>query len=331
MKGENIDELIHRAIDGIQTRKDNKDGLSGVPSGFLALDRVTSGWQNSELIIVAARPGMGKSAFVTSAMRNAAIDFKTPVAIFSLEMSSVQLVNRLISAESEIPIEKIKKGDLADYEWERMIHITKDLSDAPIYIDDTPEMELELLKEKCEKLVSEKGVKLIIVDYLQLMEVNRSEKAINREQEIACMTRKLKQLAKTLNVPIIALSQLSRAVETRGGDKRPQLSDLRDSGSIEQDADLVMFLYRPEYYGLDTDESGMPLNGLGEVIIAKHRNGSLDTVNLKFVGKFSKFTDWKRDANDGFGSFPNSNSNNNDFTITLPSKAIESEVDESPF
>ncbi len=316
-----MSSLMHQAIDEIQIRKDRKDGLTGVPSGFSALDRVTSGWQSSDLVIIAARPGMGKTAFVVSALRNAAIDFNTPVAIFSLEMSSVQLVNRLISAEAELPSEKIKKGDLADYEWEQMIHKTRKLSEAPIFIDDTPALSILELRAKCRRLAAQHGVKLIIIDYLQLMSGDSSKGGGNREQEIASISRALKGIAKELNVPVIALSQLSRAVETRGGDKRPQLSDLRESGSIEQDADMVMFLYRPEYYGLDTDESGMPLQGLGEVIIAKHRNGSLDTVNLKFIGKFTKFTDWDGDQDGGFGSFPTSGPDNSDFTITLPSKA----------
>ncbi|MBC6409265.1 MAG: replicative DNA helicase [Ekhidna sp.] len=324
-----MSSLMHQAIDEIQTRKDRKDGLTGVPSGFSALDRVTSGWQASDLIIIAARPGMGKTAFVVSALRNAAIDFDTPVAIFSLEMSSVQLVNRLISAEAELPGEKIKKGDLADYEWEQMIHKTRKLSEAPIFIDDTPALSILELRAKCRRLASQHGVTLIIIDYLQLMSGDADNRGGgNREQEIASISRALKGIAKELNVPVIALSQLSRAVETRGGDKRPQLSDLRESGSIEQDADMVMFLYRPEYYGLDADVDGMPLQGLGEMIIAKHRNGSLDTVNLKFIGKFTKFTDW--DGN----QFPASSSDNTNVTITLPSRANGdnlSSKDDTPF
>ena len=327
--------LLHQAIDEIQEKKDKQDGLTGVASGFSALDRVTSGWQPSDLIIIAARPGMGKTAFVVSALRNAAIDFQSPVAIFSLEMSSVQLVNRMISAEAELESEKIKRGDLADYEWEQIMHKTDKLSQAPIFIDDTPALSILELRAKSRRLVAQHGVKLIIIDYLQLMSAD-SAKGGNREQEIATISRSLKGIAKELNVPVIALSQLSRAVETRGGDKRPLLSDLRESGSIEQDADMVMFLYRPEYYGLDTDESGMPLQGLGEVIIAKHRNGRTDTVNLKFIGKYTKFTDWDGNSGgDGFGAFPTSGPSNSDFTITLPSKANDdftsNDEDEQPF
>ena len=231
------------------------------------------------------------TAFVVSAMRNAAVEFKRPVAIFSLEMSSLQLVNRLISAEAELDSDKIKKGTLADHEWQQLNHKITDLSAAPIYIDDTPALSIRELRTKCRRLRSQKDVQLIIVDYLQLMSGNTDGRGGNREQEIASISRALKGIAKELNVPVLALSQLSRSVETRGGEKRPQLSDLRESGSIEQDADMVIFLYRPEYYGLDQDAEGNSTAGVGEVIIAKHRNGSLETVQLKFIGKFTKFAD----------------------------------------
>jgi replicative DNA helicase len=232
---------------------------------------------------------MGKTAFVVSAMRNAAVDFKRPVAIFSLEMASVQLVNRMISAEAELEGEKIRKGQLADFEWQQLVHKTNRLSAAPIFIDDTPALSILELRAKCRRLKAEHNIELIIVDYLQLM---RGDSAGNREQEIASISRALKGIAKELAVPVLALSQLSRGVETRGGDKRPQLSDLRESGSIEQDADIVMFLYRPEYYKITVDEEGMPTQGMGEVIIAKHRNGSTGTVKLKFIGKYTKFADF---------------------------------------
>lgn len=301
--------LMHEALVELEKRKDHTDGLTGVPSGFTALDRLTSGWQNSDLVIIAARPGMGKTAFVVSAMRNAAVDFNHAVVIFSLEMSSIQLVNRLISAEAELESEKIKKGNLADYEWEQLVHKTNKLSNAPIFIDDTPALSILELRAKCRRLKAQHDVRLIIIDYLQLMSGDSSKSgggSGNREQEIASISRALKGIAKELSVPVIALSQLSRAVETRGGDKRPQLSDLRESGSIEQDADMVMFLYRPEYYGITQDESGMPTQSMGEVIIAKHRNGSLDTVQLKFIGKYTKFTDLDMGGfGDGFGqAFP---------------------------
>ncbi|AMJ66269.1 replicative DNA helicase [Hymenobacter sp. PAMC 26628] len=240
------------------------------------------------------------TAFVVSAMRNAAVEFKRPVAIFSLEMSSLQLVNRLISAEAELDSDKIKKGTLADHEWQQLNHKITDLSAAPIYIDDTPALSIRELRTKCRRLRSQKDVQLIIVDYLQLMSGNTDGRGGNREQEIASISRALKGIAKELNVPVLALSQLSRSVETRGGDKKPQLSDLRESGSIEQDADMVIFLYRPEYYGLDQDAEGNPTQGMGEVIIAKHRNGSLETVQLKFIGRFTKFADLDSETG-GFG------------------------------
>ena len=326
--------IMREALNELEARKDHKDGLTGVPSGFTALDRITSGWQNSDLVIIAARPGMGKTAFVVTAMRNAAVDFKHPVAIFSLEMSNVQLVNRLISAEAELESDKIKKGTLADYEWEQLVHKTAKLSNAPIFIDDTPALSILELRAKCRRLKAQHDVKLIIVDYLQLMSGDSKGNSGNREQEIASISRALKNIAKELNVPMIALSQLSRAVETRGGDKRPQLSDLRESGSIEQDADLVMFLYRPEYYGITEDENGQPTHGLGEVIVAKHRNGSLDTAQLKFIGKYTKFTDL--DFNFGTGSryeLPDTSSHSGEFqtsnTITLSSKSNPKKPGES--
>ncbi|MCU0397179.1 MAG: replicative DNA helicase [Cyclobacteriaceae bacterium] len=290
---DNMKNLMYRAIQELQKLKEHKDGLTGVPSGFTALDRMTSGWQNSDLVIIAARPGMGKTAFVVSAMRNAAVDFKRPVAIFSLEMASVQLVNRMISAEAELEGEKIRKGQLAEFEWQQLVHKTNRLSTAPIFIDDTPALSILELRAKCRRLKAEHGIQLIIVDYLQLM---RGDSQGNREQEIASISRALKGIAKELNIPVLALSQLSRGVETRGGDKRPQLSDLRESGSIEQDADMVIFLYRPEYYKISVDEDGMPTQGMGEVIIAKHRNGSTGSVKLKFIGKYTKFADYDSPA-----------------------------------
>ncbi len=308
--------IMKEAMDELETRKVHKDGLTGVPSGFTALDRVTSGWQKSDLVIIAARPGMGKTAFIVSALRNAAIDFKRPVALFSLEMSSIQLVNRLISAEAELEGDKIKKGNLADYEWQQLVHKTSSLADAPIYIDDTPALTILELRAKSRRLVAQNNVELIVIDYLQLMSGEKTGGG-NREQEIAHISRSLKGIAKELKVPVIALSQLSRAVETRGGDKRPQLSDLRESGSIEQDADLVIFLYRPEYYNITEDMNGMPTTGMGEVIIAKHRNGSLENVQLKFIPKYTKFTD-------ADFSFDRGEAGNR---MTFPSKANTGEGD----
>ncbi|MEQ8552501.1 MAG: replicative DNA helicase [Cyclobacteriaceae bacterium] len=322
---DHMNALMHQAIQEIEDRKNQKDGLTGIPSGFTALDRNTSGWQRSDLVIIAARPGMGKTAFVVSALRNAAVDFKIPVAIFSLEMSSVQLVHRMVSGEAELESDKLRRGNLEAYEWQQLISKTSKLSEAPIFIDDTPALSILELRAKSRRLVAQHGVSLIVIDYLQLMTGDTSKSAGgNREQEIASISRALKGIAKELNVPVIALSQLSRAVETRGGDKRPQLSDLRESGSIEQDADMVMFLYRPEYYGITQDENGMPMQGTGQVIIAKNRHGKLEDVNLKFIGKFTKFEDLDSPmgGNDNYGnSFPKSGGGNSDFTITLPSKA----------
>ena len=337
---EDMRSLMTQAITELEERKNHKDGLTGVPSGFTQLDRLTSGWQPSDLVIIAARPGMGKTAFVVTALRNAAVEFNQPVAIFSLEMSSVQLVNRLISAEAELESEKIKKGNLAEYEWQQLIHKTNKLSEAPIFIDDTPALSILELRAKCRRLKAQHDVRLIVIDYLQLMSGDASKGGGNREQEIASISRALKGIAKELSVPVIALSQLSRAVETRGGDKRPQLSDLRESGSIEQDADMVMFLYRPEYYGITEDEDGNTTTGTGEVIIAKHRNGSLDTVKLKFVGKFTKLSDLDMP---GFSSdFPSSGGIPSEFSVTLGSSMNKPELpnfddlagdeeDEAPF
>jgi replicative DNA helicase len=295
--------IMREAIIELEARKNQKDGLTGVPSGFTALDRVTSGWQKSDLVIIAARPAMGKTAFVLSVLRNAAVDHNRPVAIFSLEMSSVQLVNRLISSEAELDSEKIKKGSLADHEWAQLVHKTAKLSKAPLFVDDTPALSILELRAKCRKLKAQHDIQMVVVDYLQLMsgDSKNGGQGGNREQEIASISRALKKIAKELAIPVIALSQLSRAVETRGGDKRPQLSDLRESGAIEQDADMVMFLYRPEYYGITQDEENNSTAGIGEVIIAKHRNGSLDNVKLRFIGKYTKFMD----LDSGVGYAPN--------------------------
>ena len=233
------------------------------------------------------------TAFVVSALRNAAVDHGKPVAIFSLEMSSVQLVNRLISAEAEIDSEKIRKGTLAAHEWTQLHHKIQRLTEAPIFIDDTPALSILELRAKCRRLKAQHDIQMVVIDYLQLMsgDTSTGRGGGNREQEIASISRALKNLAKELNVPVIALSQLSRAVETRGGDKKPQLSDLRESGSIEQDADMVCFLYRPEYYNITQDEQGNSTAGIGEVIIAKNRSGSLDTIQLRFISKYTKFCD----------------------------------------
>jgi replicative DNA helicase len=269
----------------------NKEGLSGIPSGFEKIDSITSGWQPSDLIIVAARPGMGKTALTLSMAKNIAVNSNIPVAFFSLEMSSVQLITRLISSETQLSSEKLRTGKLEKHEWEQLNVRVKGLEKAPLYIDDTPSLSIFDLRAKARRLSSQYGIKLIIIDYLQLMTAGGTQKGGNREQEISTISRNLKALAKELNVPVIALSQLSRAVETRGGSKRPLLSDLRESGAIEQDADIVSFIYRPEYYKLDEwdDEERSPTEGQAEFIIAKHRNGGLDNVRLRFIGELGKF------------------------------------------
>lgn len=276
-----------------------KDGLSGLPTGFHKLDELTSGWQPSDLIIIAARPGMGKTAFVLSMARNIAINAGGAVAMFSLEMSSVQLITRLISSETGLTSEKLRTGKLEKHEWEQLNVKVKDLERAPLFIDDTPSLSIFDLRAKARRLASQHGVKLIIIDYLQLMTAGGSQKGGgNREQEISTISRNLKALAKELNVPVIALSQLSRAVETRGTSKRPLLSDLRESGAIEQDADIVSFIYRPEYYKIEEwdDEERSPTAGQAEFIVAKHRNGGLDNIRLKFLGKYGKFDNLDEDV-----------------------------------
>jgi replicative DNA helicase len=293
---ESADTLIQEAISRIEDIG-KKDGLSGIPSGFRKIDDVTSGWQQSDLIILAARPGMGKTAFVLSMARNMAVDHNFPVAVFSLEMPSVQLITRLIASETGIDSQKLRKGTLDDVEWQQLLSKVKKLETAPLYIDDTPALSVFDLRAKCRRLVAQKGVKVIIIDYLQLMTAGGQKQQGNREQEISTISRSLKSIAKELSVPVIALSQLSRAVETRGGDKRPLLSDLRESGAIEQDADIVSFIYRPEYYDITEWSDGQPSQGQGEFIIAKHRNGSLNNIRLRFQGSLAKFSDL--DENNG--------------------------------
>ena len=290
-----IDPIINEAINKIQDAINRKSGLSGVATGYKELDKVTSGWQDSDLIIIAARPAMGKTAFVLSMAKNMAVDNNTPIALFSLEMSNLQLVNRLISNVCEIRGEQIKSGQLSLHEWDVLMSRVKQLYSAPIYVDDTPSLSIFELRTKARRLVREHGVKIIIIDYLQLMNAT-GMKFGSREQEVSTISRSLKQLAKELNIPIIALSQLNRSVEQRGDDKkgkRPQLSDLRESGAIEQDADIVCFIHRPEYYYRSTEDSeGNNIRGLAEFIIAKHRSGSVGTVKMKFVAQYARFDNW---------------------------------------
>ena len=286
-----MSSLIKGALDNIEILRQKEDGLSGVPSGFTKLDRVTSGWQKSDLIIVAARPGMGKTAFALTMARNIAINHQTPIGFFSLEMSSEQLVGRLIASEAQLPAQKLRKGDLKDFEMVQLHEKIKQLSEALIYIDDTPALTIFELRAKARRLVKNHNVGIIIIDYLQLMSAGGN--AGNREQEISTISRSLKGIAKELKIPVIALSQVNRGVENRTGtgSKRPMLSDLRESGAIEQDADIVTFIYRPEYYKIYEWDNGDDSRSQAEIIIAKHRNGALENVRLKFTAEFAKFSD----------------------------------------
>lgn len=315
---QNLQSVVLEAIEEIEKASQNSDGISGVPTGFFDLDKLTSGWQRSDMIVIAARPAMGKTAFVLSMARNTAVDYGKAVALFSLEMSSVQLVKRLISSEARIHAEKLRKGNLREDEFQQLhTRITK-LATAPIFIDDTAGLSVFDLRAKCRRLKMQHNIELVIIDYLQLMSAKDGKGGGNREQEISTISRSIKEIAKELNVPIIALSQLSRSVEQRGGDKRPVLSDLRESGAIEQDADIVGFIYRPDYYGFLEDEEGNPNNGIGEIIIAKHRNGATDRVRLRFVQEYARFENIEsfegNIMNDSF-----KNAKNESYTITVPS------------
>jgi replicative DNA helicase len=302
-----IDSVLVKTIQRIEDLRHKNEDVTGVPSGFTHLDRITYGWQNTDLIILAARPAVGKTAFALNLARNAVMHptKPTPVALFSLEMSAGQLVQRILSAESEIWLEKIARGKLEEHEMKQLYaRGIQRLAQAPLFIDDTPALNIFELRAKCRRLKNKHNIGMIIIDYLQLMSGTNENRNTNREQEISNISRNLKGLAKELNVPIIALSQLSRAVETRGskeGSRVPQLSDLRESGAIEQDADMVMFLYRPEYYDVTTNAEGENTKGLTEVKIAKHRNGSLDTVKLKALLHIQKFTNWDEDPYSGIG------------------------------
>lgn len=285
-----INVLVKEAIHQIEEAAKREDHLSGVPSGFTKLDRLTSGWQRSDLIIIAARPSMGKTAFALSMARNIAVEHKRPIAFFSLEMSSIQLVNRLIVSETELPSDRIRNGRLEEYEWKQLDYKIKSLVEAPIFIDDTPAITIFELRAKCRRLKVQHQIGAVFVDYLQLMSGSGDNKG-SREQEVSNISRSLKSIAKELDIPVIALSQLNRSVELRSGNKRPQLSDLRESGAIEQDADLVIFIHRPEKYDIYEDEQGNSLVGLAEIILAKHRNGPIGDIQLKFKDESAKFVE----------------------------------------
>ena len=284
-----IKPLLREAAALIEEASKRDDHLSGVPSGFTALDRITSGWQKTDLVIIAARPSMGKTAFVLSMARNMAVEHKIPIAVFSLEMSSIQLVNRLISSETELGSDKIKTGRLQGWEWDHLHRMIGRLDEAPLFVDDTPALSVFEFRAKCRRLKMQHNIGAVIVDYLQLMTAGTDNRG-SREQEVSMISRSLKAIGKELDIPVIALSQLNRSVESREG-KRPQLSDLRESGAIEQDADIVLFIHRPEYYGITEDEDGNSNIGIAEIIIAKHRNGATGDIKLSFKKNLAKFSD----------------------------------------
>jgi replicative DNA helicase len=296
-----INEVIKDAIREIEEAGKREDALVGIPSGFTRLDRLTSGWQKSELIIIAARPSMGKTALALSMARNMAIDHGKKVAIFSCEMSSIQLVNRLIIAETDIPGDKIKNGRLSEEEWKQLDSRIKKLVQAPIYIDDTPAITITELRAKSRRLMAQHKLDIVIIDYLQLM--TGPQNSGSREQEVSNISRSLKSIAKELNVPVIALSQLNRSAELRGGLKRPQLSDLRESGAIEQDADMVVFIHRQDKFGIVSFEDGSSTKGIAEIILAKNRNGPVDDLRLRFREEKALFVDIEDfDSDSGFES-----------------------------
>jgi replicative DNA helicase len=330
---ETMKTVVKKAMDYIDKARANDSGVSGIPSGFADLDKITGGWQRSDMIVLAARPGMGKTAFVLTMARNVAVDKGIPCAVFSLEMSSVQLVQRLISAETEISSDKFRRGTLEDYEYQQLHDRIGKLSKAPLFIDDTPGLNVFELRAKCRRMKQKHGIEIVVIDYLQLMSAGSSGSGVgNREQEISSISRSIKSIAKELDIPVIALSQLSRMVETRGGDKRPMLSDLRESGAIEQDADLVSFIYRPEYYGFTEHEEGLDTSGLAEFIIAKHRHGALGTIHLKFIARLAKFADYNAFSDNGFDSLSPNTSFSDGGTITVESKMNSDVEDEkSPF
>jgi len=337
-----VADVLKDTLAYLEDMRGKKYGITGVPSG-LKVDEITAGWQKGDLVIIAARPSMGKTAFVLTAARNAAMhndeNLKTNVAIFSLEMSNQSLVQRLLTMEARVRSDEARKGTLNNEHFKDLIEAAGRLFASQIFIDDTPAITLMELRTKARRLKSEHDIGLIIIDYLQLMQGSTRENR-NREQEIASISRGLKSLAKELDVPVIALSQLSRAVEQRGGDKRPQLSDLRESGSIEQDADVVMFLYRPEYYGITTTAEGQSTAGIAEAIVGKQRNGPIGSKMLYFVKDYARFENLT--ANDIQADFISAQlkenrlsttgdfSSSNPANVMLPNSPIPPD-DEAPF
>ncbi len=298
-------DIWYKTMEAIEEASKHGGKMNGVPSGFTDIDNLTMGWQPSDLIIIAARPSMGKTAFVLSMARNITVEHNKGVAIFSLEMSSTQLMMRLMVAESQLSSNDVKSGRLTPEQWAHLEQSTKKLAEAPLYIDDTPALSVAELRSKARKLKAQYDIDLIIIDYLQLMTGTKDSKG-SREQEVASISRSLKAIAKELSIPIIALSQLNRSVEARQS-KRPQLSDLRESGAIEQDADIVAFIHRPEHCGLLQDENGNSTAGLAEIIVAKHRNGAVEDVRLRFRKEQARFTDWDEMVGlDGMKSYESS-------------------------
>ena len=307
-----IDPVINEAYEMLRQAAARTDGMSGIPSGFHELDRITSGWHKSDLVVLAARPAMGKTAFALSMAKNIAVDQRKPVAIFSLEMANVQLVNRLIVNVCDIKGETLKTGQLKPFEWSQLDIRIKQLVGAPLFVDDTPQLSVFELRSKARRLVQEHKVEMIMIDYLQLMNASGMSFG-SRQEEVSTISRSLKGLAKELQIPIIALSQLNRSVEQRpDADKRPQLSDLRGSGAIEQDADMVIFIHRPAYYKIFTAEDGTDLRGKAEIIIAKHRNGAVGTVRLRFKDEYARFENEEEDDG-GVGASNNAGTNQGEF------------------
>ncbi len=296
-----LKDVLVSTVHEIEENKNKKDDLTGVPSGYGPLDKLTNGWQKTDLIILAARPSVGKTAFALNLAMNASMQSSKPfpVAVFSLEMGAGQIVKRMLSAVTEVPMESITRGRMEEHEFIQLTQRMNKLAKAPIFLDDQAALNIFELRAKSRRLKQRHDIQLIIIDYLQLMQAN-TDKGGNREQEISKISRDLKALAKELDIPIIALSQLNRSVESRKESKVPQLSDLRESGAIEQDADLVMFLYRPEYYGINNDEMGQPMVGETHIHVAKHRNGSTDTVKVRFIKEYQKFIDIEEGS---FGNF----------------------------
>ena len=286
---QNISDIVSTAIEEVKKAGEKEGGITGIPSGFDELDSMTAGFHPGTLVIIAARPAMGKTAFALTMMRNMAIDFKRPVAFFSLEMPATEIAMRLISSQCEIDASKLKRGTLEPWEMEQMAAQSQQLQTAPIFIDDSSQLSIFELRAKCRRLKQRFDIQAVFIDYLQLMKGETDSRNGNREQEISNISRQLKALSKELGIPVFALAQLSRAVETRGGNKEPQLSDLRESGAIEQDADMVMFLYCPEYYGYTEDEEGQPTYGLAKVILAKHRAGGTGRINMRFRANIARF------------------------------------------